>query len=353
MVGRISSLLFVLGLTAGCAQPLSTSGEDTPPAQALRDGFVSEALSIGASWYTYDGTTHALSPKPESYVVQWDDWARRVRVLSYYDARGESGYFTLAISSAINGGWSEESVLGAPSSVKEAPICLDLRALDWVSCDAPHHLVARTDRRVIPAAGFAVAEPGLYLAGHRARGEHPKLWRIPGDAAGFDPSVVEDAAAHEVPSAFVDPPAAVLGAPATVSLGQTVLHATADMQLCSWTLIDASDTWLDFETRCQPLAPTSEDQRALETTPAVTSRVELPSHDNFAAVYLAISEEGGVEIVDVEDAPRAGLWPSNDTFDLVLEMDSTELLLLAAAGSLVHAPVTTVAGLAIPEKLWE
>jgi hypothetical protein len=60
------------------------------------DGAPDYAMDQGDAWYAYDVTTHALTPRPIVWVVKTDGGATlKLEIVSYYDAAGTSGWFTL------------------------------------------------------------------------------------------------------------------------------------------------------------------------------------------------------------------------------------------------------------------
>ena len=54
------------------------------------------AFEQGDGWYDYDPTTHVLAPKPLVWVVRTSDRSTvKLEIVSYYDAAGTAGWFTL------------------------------------------------------------------------------------------------------------------------------------------------------------------------------------------------------------------------------------------------------------------
>lgn len=67
----------------------------TPPAAFVTDDWATEDCMLQAlpggepatamgDWYDYDGATHALSPKPEVWVIKAGVTMRKLRILTYY-----------------------------------------------------------------------------------------------------------------------------------------------------------------------------------------------------------------------------------------------------------------------------
>lgn len=364
---RIALSAIALGAVCACGDATSNTLADAGVADAAvgdsglgdvgagprpspaRAAFVPEFYGVGTRWYDYDEVTHAISPKPEHYVVRWDDWAARVRVLSYYNVDGESGYFTLSVASWDGGAWGSPSTLELQDSVKDAPVCVDLQSAAAVDCSAPHHLLLRTDRRVVPAAGFAVAEPGIFVTAHRFDGEDVAVWSVDPDAA-FDPFAASVSAA--VPSAFRESEAGVLR-DLTGDSAWTVIQATASFRVCAWQAESTSDA-LTVRSRCAPLSSTASSQSLL--TDATEHTLTFPPPTSTETLTLAFDADGAPVEVARDDAFAVGHWGDNTAFDLLVERSAAGLVYLAGPGALVHVRDPADHGdavLTLPSALWD
>ncbi len=157
---------------AACRPPVD---EPLPPDSSTLNPtvFVGDVPALGPDWYDYDGSTHVLTPKNETYLVRDDDGDggvrhAAVRILSYYGEGGvTSGLFSFqrSVYDDATSTWSAPSTIELDRNVKSAAVCVDLFAVDAgvVDCNgAAWQLAFRTLARVIPEAGFAVSEPGLF-----------------------------------------------------------------------------------------------------------------------------------------------------------------------------------------------
>lgn len=335
----------------------ATVGDATPDASVepgpspARDGFVLENLGVGARWYDYDEVTHALSPKPEHYVVRSGGEAFRVRVLSYYNIDGESGFFTLSVSAWSGSDWGEPAFFESEDNVKDAPVCVDLRAVSAVPCDGEHDLVMRSDRRAVPAAGFAVAEPGIFVAAHRFEASDVDVWRVDADAA-FDPFAPTSVGISAI-SSFRDPAQRVLRDLANPGEDWVVLHGTASFRICAWAVDDSADP-LILESRCAPLSASAAAQASLADAASVESSVVAPAEGE--SVSLRFGEDGGLTEADRTSGFRVGLWGDNREFDLVVERAEGGFVYLVGPGALVHVRDRAATGDGVydlPASLWD
>jgi hypothetical protein len=59
------------------------------------DGAIDYAFDQGDGWYAYDEQTHVLTPLPLVWVIRSPATTLKLRIDSYYDAAGTSGWFTV------------------------------------------------------------------------------------------------------------------------------------------------------------------------------------------------------------------------------------------------------------------
>ncbi len=355
---NIARLLVALIALNGCTESsFDEEASDFVVAETgVFDGFVTESLGIGPRWYDYSPITHVLTPKDQSYILRWDEWARRVRLESYYNLEGDSGYFSLSVS-VWDAGWSAPSRLEIATNVKDAPVCVALDDLQVVDCSETHHLVLRTDRRAVPAAGFSVDEPGLYFATHRSFGDS-EAWIVQGAAAEFDPFAETADGATSVLSVLAEPGEGVLGGLPTEVATREFVHATADFRLCWWRLDDhstsAEDVVLRVNSRCGELASTATEQAALDSFELVETEVIAPLAADYSVAFVALDSQSGAIVRVVESIPPAGAWPENTEFDFFIEREGDEIVFGAGPGALIHAVRSELQSElpAIPGVLW-
>lgn len=318
------------------------SGDDGPSLSERQggglapEGFRMEQWPVGDRWYIYDGRTHTLTPREEVYLFAAGDAAVLIRVLGYYGQQGESGVFSLRWRTWDGAAWSAPQERMLDRNVKESQVCLSLVPFEEVACDAGDvGLVLRTNRRVLPAAGFVVANPGLFEAAHPA-GDRVDVGVLPASSMDSPPSSPQEGIeAHGRPSAGVSLDEWLVGDRWSEPAGRVWLHATTNMHLGQWQALalegDASRTdGLDLNVRCVPLASSPGEQQALGDVEP--SRTALALGEVRSTLVRLCPE---VEIVDEHDVHFQATWPDSRDYDLIVERHADGLWLRPSSGSLV------------------
>lgn len=329
----------------------------------IEERFVEEAYGVGASWFDYDMTTHAITPKPKVYRL---DLSQHTAVLfnveSYYDDRGTSGNFRLGLQ------WvdmAHDSANGVPrtlalsSNIKEGPVCVSLADEAEVACDSGRQqLVFRVSSRQVAAAGFAVANPTILNAMHFTDPDAAKIQQ--GNFATLQAAsdAIADAKAWQaLPDARVAPNDAVLTALLqsldTEGSPAVLLQATAGMQLVGWTLKpQAQAGTFEFFAHCVPLAQTLEAQLVPRLAEA---QRRVLSFDAGQVSLVRLCADSGPEIVESSATPYRGLWPESFAFDLVVDTLGDSVLIRLAPGHLIWSSGAAEISeqTAIPVGLWQ
>ncbi len=163
-----------LGATACERPPVSVD----PPAPGAADPdvvdlttFVQDRPAIGGKWYDYSVDGHVLTPKPHAWLVRRADGTHddvaAFRIVTVYDAEtGDSGRFTIERATRTSDAWSASTTFTVDGNVKEgAPLCVDLRTPAQLDCQQQGwHVRFVQQSRLSTSAGFAVAEPAVFLA---------------------------------------------------------------------------------------------------------------------------------------------------------------------------------------------
>lgn len=164
------------GTIGGGILDLDDDGEADHMGPIRVDLMRKDTAALGSNWYAYDPSTHVLTPHPRLIVLRdVDDASGRaasVRIVSYYDeSSGESGIFTLALSTFDDGAWGEEETFVASRNIKSTgPVCLDVFTREERDCDdAAWHLALRIEQYMSPGSGMVVANPGLFPRSHVGR----------------------------------------------------------------------------------------------------------------------------------------------------------------------------------------
>lgn len=349
---RTAALILAVSWLASCG--LNDQATQTPPGAALpaqlvtgralaKEGYGEDPQEIGGQWYEYDSTTHALTPYAAVFALL--DPQREPQALweieSYYDARGESGVFSLRVREREGEGFGAAKALVLTGNVKtDGPQCIAYGPMRQVSCDSPERaLIFRTSWRAVPEAGFAVNNPSIFLASHYALGEAQRLSLASINAATVDEIALSPEEIKALPerlSAQAAPQHSRIGRLEGSHLDARYLQVTATMKLVSWrfTALDLERGALSLELRCQPVS--YPDAASFDATPAQTKTLELALGQGYAARYIKLCEDEAVEPVEETlDAAQPGLWPDERRFDLFFERDGDTLYLRLAPGNLL------------------
>lgn len=313
------------------------SGITNPQRHPAWDRFVSESLGVGSAWYLYESTTHVLTPRDETYLIRLQDSAAEIAVLSYYDVRGESGYFALRYRFWENGAWGEAETVEFSQNVKETPLCLG-RNLQAVDCGPQDTLlVLRADSRVIPAAGFTVAEPGIYL--HPAGDDVLGIWKIPGEfGSSLDPAALSVNGALQPHARLTAADAAFSELIREELTSATVLQATTSMHLAWWNLAgwtqQEGNLELTLSVRCGSLEMSAETQEIPAASSEDTTTLQIPIVES-GSTFVALCGDEGTRITETIEG-QVVVWPSSRSFDLWVEFVQGVPSLLASPGARVR-----------------
>lgn len=365
----LATWVVAMGWAACASEPMATDpvdggsdagvdasdvGADVSAPAPATQGFVPEALGVAQSWYDYEQVTHALTPKPERYVARWGQTAASLRVLSYYNIEGDSGYFTLGIQtqSMVQPDWQDETIVELAENVKDAPVCVDVVTAASVSCDGDHDLVLRIDRRAVPAAGFSVSEPSVYFVG----GETLTVWRVP-EGSDFDPFSPPDM--FRAPSAIRKDGDSVLGDWfGSAADGLIALQATSDFRACAWDIAENADRDFEVTHRCVPLELSPGGQTPLEegvVQLATIARADLAGAGGEGIVYVSLPSDGPAVLARVDAEVAVGDWP--DRWDFALRRTAAGTFEpVVSPGAMVmlrDGAVTEPSTLELPPALWE
>lgn len=168
---RGPALLLLLVVGSGCGASGGPEPEPLPDGAFVLDAsaFVRDQPAVGADWYNYDGNTHAVTPKEQSYIVRQvvEGQARYAafRVVSYYDSEtAESGRFSLE-SSVYDGSWGAPDAWKVGQNIRhDGAACVDLFARQDVDCSGTRwHVQFRVFPLLIPEASLVVGNPGIFV----------------------------------------------------------------------------------------------------------------------------------------------------------------------------------------------
>lgn len=310
----------------------------------------------GADWYNYDGRTHAVTPREATWIASNNQRDIAVAITSYYDRRGESGYFSVRVRTRAAGGnrWSDAQPLALTQSVKEAPVCIVVSAAGVpaaTTCDQAWDLVFYTEPRVLPTAGFTVRNPALAFAGHHAANHD-----------SFD--VVETAQPLDTLPAtgFPDDHTVLVSgrvAPNEGPLAQLLdldndqvaaFQFTTDFFVARYTAQttgqDAQATTVQFTYACTVLPP---QQAEFPVLPDATQTLDVVVPDG-QTVWLDLCGTQGTRTSEPQPVGPRQLPVSDPVWDVILDGTPTGVVLRSPPGSTVRiAPRNEE----VPRDLWD
>lgn len=328
-----------MGLLACPRPPVSAEGEgegDTDRVVVDLPSFLQDRPAIGGKWYEYNVDGHILEPKDEAWVVVAADGSvSGFRIDSVYDDdTGDSGVFTLSVvqRDADNGAWSAPQTFVSSGNVKDGPpLCMTLSTLNEQPCDDDDGYDLRfvLQSRLSVFAGFAVAEPAVYLAplARAARVDGVALDALPDpatlsvlddDDAGFDSTEWDYAAlAPDLPSR-----GQVFGAVDRV-VGET------------WGLVDAHRNLVEFS-----VAAIDQEQDGTHTLRFTLRRQPIAVDDGSVPADLGAARDVDVDVssppvfvsfesddlrtppADLDDVSWPARPPRSRNYDLVVVDDA-------------------------------
>ena len=310
-------------------------------------GLTAELYGPGASWYDYESTTHALSPKDLVYIIRHGEALTLLEILGYYDDRGSSGYFSLRAMSHDGEQWGDVIEKTLDHNVKKSLVCLDATTLEERSCEQATIALA-TAWRPLPEAGFSVKEPAFYALSHYSQPESEHIQIAATRAATLEAVAPErDALERIAPlaSASMTPNDSLVGwiqdAPEAPVRQDVHLQVTANMMAAQWLVKEATteDGLIEvtLEARCQKV--TLEDQQPFGDE-ATESTFQLDATATRDAVLVQLCEPESSEPSFVRQPPAvwplAGQWPDTKSFDLIIEHLDGRIAIRAAPANLVY-----------------
>jgi hypothetical protein len=344
--GALGVVLLLLAM-GGCERPPVGGGGDVTVAagRAVVDlpRFLQDRPAIGGKWYTYTVDGHLLAPKDEAWVLRTADGAAfALRIVSVYDdSTGNSGVFHLDIAARDGDRWADAVRFVAAGNVKDGPGCVDVvAAAAGEAADrdcagaAPWHLRLQQQQRLSVFAGFAVAEPAIFLHdGVRvARFDGVALADLPApdSLVELDDEARYDSSDWTFSELAPDLPAAgqVFGVPGRL-VDETWWLWSSSFRLARIT-VATSTAGLTFSVAVHPI-DTADQSVAVEAAADVDVEVSVAT----LPVYLAVSD-AGLEVVDagvvLADAPHPG---ATRRWDLAIVDDDGPRLLLSPASAAI------------------
>ncbi len=316
------------GFLGGCGDIETTPESQTQPEdepvfsddltagrEAAETGFDEDVYGIGADWYNYDVTTHAVTPKPVVYLLSSGETLQAFEITNYYNEEGKSGYFSLRSRFDRGDGWSQIREFSLDKNVKEATVCATTAPLEQSDCDGSEVLVFRTSMRPLIEAGFAVANPAVFTTAHFRSDDAAQVAIVDAetleevDAWPEEPRLARSVATHPhlsrvgwiVHPGLEDTP------------GLVHLQVNADLELVAWRIAKAETgetTKITIETECSDaLEPSLSGEIS-------TVNVSLSGEYEKALVSLCGDTPG---MHSAHELPLTALWPASSEFDLMVE----------------------------------
>lgn len=322
---RVCAVLLVAGAVAACDIETTLSDEDKFTGEAgddagsIAEKFIAEPYGIGASWFTYSGTTHSLLPRARVYRLEQGEKTTLFKLDSYYNERGDSGHFSLTRQVI---GEADARRFEMTSNVKEDPVCVNLGDAVETDCAAAQHdLVFRVEYRQVAPAGFAVVNPVIYVASHFSDGDDVEILRGEFDSLQAGVDAVDDASAWtRYKDAKTHRDDAILGSIVDgLEVGDAspaFLQASSAMQMIGWTMEKTGERAFNFAANCVKLRMRPGDQTLPLSSDAKSAALEFEPN---RVTLLSLCAEDGPAVVEVSAQAYRGLWPASDTYDLAVD----------------------------------
>lgn len=347
----------------------------------LPDGTATENWGISDLWYDYEFDGHKVSPRDISWVVRTpDDEAYFMHVKRYSGDTGHSAMPAMDIQKwdTENKRFGDATRWNAQERVTETRVCLNLDDANSTSCDGDYDILWRTDKRPVPEVGFAPSNPGLYVERRHGLKVYQYKGKTPPETLPVDENTIsskqcaveqsfvtdggqtpENTGEEEVPSdcdilpwrveSAFDEHAIPLLTLSELGDKQSIFQLTANLYASQWhAAIDEVESTLTIDTRC--VYATSQ-QACSEPMDMDAQRItiDLESADQWTFVSLCELPDAVLKTIYGEDANdpadptveedplcennsdhapcithrqndlRAGAWPDNRTFDLVVQ----------------------------------
>lgn len=365
----------VLLLGCGSSEPASPPAPTTIPEQTITgaelaaQGYGEDPQEIAGAWYDYDASTHAITPKDAVFVSVGpsDELVAMWEIKSYYDARGESGVFTLRWRDRQGDDWGAVRELILEGNIKkDGAQCIAYSPGRQLDCDdEAASLVFRTSWRPVVEAGFAVNNPSIYTTAHFSQAASAYKIIALEAAALEDIDLSDEELLAQAPrkAAALEPIHSRVGWLPQRSTQETYLQLTSSMHLAQWRIesITREEDQLRLTLSAMCRAATYPEAQAFEPAKRVTQTVTLPLKQGYHVQLLTLCDpsEGDAAIKSVasSEAPYAGLWPDERSFNLLLEQLDGRASLRPAPGQLLwswtRANALEPSEMAVPaDQLW-
>lgn len=378
----------------------------------LPEGTATESWGISDLWYDYTFDGHTVSPRDISWVITTaDDQAYFAYVKRYYGDTGHSAMPAMEIQTwdADTESFQDPVEWKAEERITETQVCLTLADAQSVPCDGDYDILWRTDKRPVPEVQMAPSNPGLYVERRKGLRVYQYHGRTPPEALPIDEETIsskqcateqsfltEDGQSPEhqddeddtpsecdtlpwrVESAF-DHDAIPLVTLQELTQEKSVFQLTANLYASQWRAdIDADNNTLNIDARCVYAEFENACSDPLDMD-AKSLTIDLDSAEQWTFISLCElpdvvlktiygMDSTADEPVDPlcenndDDAPcitasqndlRAGAWPDNRTFDLVVQnTDDDVRVWIAPSQPIVVEDQTLDENTTAPRDLW-
>lgn len=357
---KLNLTFSMIALMSGCGASEQAPAPSSTPipeqtitgAQLAAQGYGEDPQEIAGAWYDYDASTHAITPKDAVFVsvsprgelvAMWE-------IVSYYDARGESGVFTLRWRDRRGDGWDKARELTLTGNVKkDGAQCVAYSPGRQVDCeDEAAALIFRTSWRPVVEAGFAVNNPSIYTTSHFSRQEQAHQL-IALEAASLDELIAREDLLDEAilalkprKAAALDPIHSRIGWLPERSTQETYLQLTSSMHLAQWRVdsIARQEGQLKLTLSVMCRAATYPEAQAFELEQRATKTITLSLQAGYRGQLVSLCDpqapngEPAIEVISTSDEPYT-LWPDERSFNLFFEQLDEQASLRPAPGQLL------------------
>lgn len=308
-----------------------------------------DPYEIGTSWYDYTQSTHVLTPRAHVYgLTRGGELQGIFEIQSYYNERGESGFFTLNTRTLNEGQWSDVSTLITSKNIKDDNICFDAQVHEINCTDPDAFLIFRIVRRALPDAGFAVKDPGIFLLSQYSDNPNEdQLIFVEADSINeIDPT--ELATQDPRPSSAANPEDSRVGwlhdSPEGQPVDDIYFQVTSSLHAVLWKTTqiehdaEAQTVSISFDALCQRVQFNNQRQFDEESLQSFT--ITLPTTTAYSATQVTLCDPDQDTATSGEqhharDTPYSGTWESDPAFDWFVEQYDGRISLRLAPGNLL------------------
>lgn len=303
--------------------PPASDLEDEPALDGAPENAGIQSWGVGAKWYDYDGSTHAVSPSKEAWYLVRDDATWHLSITRYYNDDGISGHPNMVVNKwdAGSSSWTRVGEWLASEKVQAQRQCFRLddpeNPKKGDECNSfEYDVIWRSDFRAVPAAGFSIGNPAFYIATDKG-GE---VFNVQNKALPSNLDVLSTSAAVRILSIFDHDAVSIIESRFFTQVEDhtnTIVSLTGDKLGAQWRLDEEGDE-VTVTSRCVDINTTNPAAAPTFDGDSATLSFDIGESANEWTLVDLCGEEGP-SVFQTLTSLRPGNWPSNDKFDLAFQ----------------------------------